>query len=59
MRKPGMLTVIYVLSGLYLMSGVLLLIAGMYFAFKKPVEPQESEPDPVWVLHVEEALAEL
>jgi hypothetical protein len=56
-----MLTVIYALSSLYLMSGVLLLIAGMYFAFKKPVEPQEQEPepDPVWVLHVEEALAEL
>ncbi len=46
-------------STLFLFGSVTLLIIAISYALKKPVAQPKQEPDALWVLHVEEALASL
>jgi hypothetical protein len=57
MRKV-MSIVIYISAILYLLGSAILAIAVLR-KHKKPVAQPKQEPDPLWVLHVEEALSEL
>ncbi|HYT44406.1 MAG TPA: hypothetical protein VEP90_18905 [Methylomirabilota bacterium] len=48
-----------IISTLFLFGSVTLLIIAISYAFKKPVGEPKQEPDALWVLGLEEALASL
>jgi len=50
---------VYLASSLYVVGSVVLLIVSLKYAFKKSVVQPIQEPDALWVLGLEEALASL